>query len=263
MHIHLCQHRLLAGSAVSNRNRVRELVLDQGLAGPGLLMLPEIFSTGVLPGEQATELKGIGAADRVFLASLAKESGLWVLGSTADGAPGSLHNLSLLYDDQGIPRAAYRKMHPFSLAGEHLTFAAGQEVVVTEVPGFRMQMTVCYDLRFPELYRAGVDAGAELFTVQANWPMNRQVHWDVLLRARAIENQAFVAGVNCVGQIGQAKCIGGSLIVSPRGDVLVQAGEDEGIFSALLDGDLLRSWRRAFPALRDRRPGSVFKTACG
>lgn len=262
MHIHLCQHRLIAGSASANRERVRELVLAQPLAKPGLLMLPEIFSTGVLPADEASTLKTIGAADRAFLAALAKDSGLWVLGATADGVPGSLHNLSLLYDDQGKPRAAYRKMHPFSFAGEHLTFAAGQEVVVAEALGFQTQLSLCYDLRFPELYRAGVDQGAELITVQANWPVNRQMHWDILLRARAIENQAFVAGVNCVGQIGQAKCAGGSMVVSPRGDVLVQAGEDEGIFSAFLDADMLRSWRRAFPALRDRRPSQIFRPAC-
>jgi omega-amidase len=263
MHIHLCQHRIVAGSAHANRARVRELVMAQSLAKPGLLMLPEIFSTGVLPTEEAAALKSIGASDRAFLIALAQESGLWVLGTTADGGPGSLHNLSLLYDDQGKPRAAYRKMHPFSFAGEHLTFAAGNDVVVAEMHGFQTQLSLCYDLRFPELYRAGVDMGAELITVQANWPVNRQMHWDILLRARAIENQAYVAGVNCVGQIGQAKMVGGSLIASPRGDILVQAGEGEGIYSALIDADMQRSWRRAFPALRDRRPSHFFKNACG
>lgn len=263
MHLHLCQHRIQPGSAAANRERVRELAMAQSLAKPGLLLLPEIFSTGVLPKDQAQAMRGIGDADRAFLATLAKDTGLWVLGSTADGLADALHNLSLLYDPEGKPRSAYRKMHPFSLAGEHLTFAAGNEVNVFDLPDLKMQTSLCYDLRFPELFRAGVDLGAELITVQANWPVNRQHHWDVLLRARAIENQAFVAGVNCLGNIGQVKFVGGSQVISPRGEVMVQAGEEEGIFSALAEADMLKSWRRAFPALKDRRPSSTFKSSCG
>jgi omega-amidase len=262
MHLHLCQHRIEAGSATTNRQRVRDLVLSRPLEKPGLLILPEIFSTGVLPADQADAMRHLGDADRKFLSALAKESGLWVLGTTADGSPGSLHNLSLLYDPQGVPKAAYRKLHPFSFAGEHLTFACGNEVITAELPAFTLQPTLCYDLRFPELYRAGVDAGASLFTVQANWPATRQFHWDILLKARAIENQAFVAGVNCLGSIGPVQFKGGSMVVSPRGEVMVQAGEEEGIYSAFADPELVQSWRRVFPALRDRRPSGIFKNKC-
>jgi omega-amidase len=262
MHLHLCQHRIEAGSAQSNRHRVRELVVGRNLATPGLLLLPEIFSTGVLPEDQAHLMKNIGRDDRIFLADLAKETGLWVLGTTADGPSGSLYNLSLLFDPQGIPRSSYRKLHPFSFAGEHRTFATGNEVVVFDLPEFKLQPTLCYDLRFPELYRAGVDRGADLLTVQANWPVQRQSHWEVLLQARAIENQAFVAGVNCLGTIGVVQFVGGSRVISPRGDILVQAGEEEGVFSALADATILHSWRRVFPALRDRRLPGLYKPAC-
>ncbi len=262
MHIHLCQHNIEPGSTAANRRHVREIVLSRALETPGILLLPEIFSTGVLPADQADAMRHIGQDDRSFISSLAKETGLWVLGTTADGSPGSLHNLSLLYDPEGIPRSAYRKMHPFSFSGEHLTFACGNEMVVTDMAGFRLQQTLCYDLRFPELFRAGVDLGATFFTVQANWPANRQMHWETLLRARAIENQAFVAGVNCLGNLGPVQYRGGSTLISPRGEILVQAGEDLGVFSGFADPDLVAQWRRIFPALQDRRPSSLFKSAC-
>jgi len=263
MRLHLCQYRLIAGSPADNREKVRDLVMAKPLDRSGLLLLPEIFSTGVLPEAEADRMRGVDEGDRRFLAALAKESGQYVLGSTAGGTPESLHNLSLLYDPQGLPIGAYRKMHPFSFAGEHRVFSPGHDVAVFPLPAFTLQPTLCYDLRFPELYRAGVDRGADLLTVQANWPVNRQAHWDVLLRARAIENQAFVAGVNCLGHIGQVEFKGGSLVVSPRGDTLLQAGEDEGVFSVWIDPDLVKSWRRVFPALRDRRPPGLFKPSCG
>src|SRR5690606_11450688 len=111
-----------------------------------------------------------------------------------------LYNVGLLVDPSGTEQSAYRKIHPFSLGREDRIFEGGDAVETAAVEGFTLQTTVCYDLRFPELFRAGMRRGADLFAVPANWPRTRREHWDVLLRARAIENQAVVAGVNCTGE---------------------------------------------------------------
>jgi predicted amidohydrolase len=160
----------------------------------------------------------------------------------------------VLFNPEGIAILEYAKMHPFSLGGEDRVFLPGDRPRLHPLEGFILQPTVCYDLRFPELYRAGMRLGADLMTVQANWPESRQEHWEVLLRARAIENQSFVAGVNCVGTQHGTLYAGGSRIVSPKGELLAQAGAEECVISADISASHVKSWRRAFPVLRDRRP---------
>jgi predicted amidohydrolase len=175
-------------------------------------------------------------------------------------APFRYRNLSLLYAPDGSERAVYRKTHPFSYGGEDRLFEAGREIVTVDVEGWVVQPTVCYDLRFPELYRAGSGRGAHLILVQANWPEARQSHWRALLQARAIENQAFVAGVNCVGTQDALRYAGGSAVFSPKGEVVAQAGAEEGLVRAKIDLDACKQWRRHFPALRDRLPWDFFST---
>lgn len=254
MRVFLVQHELENLRPGHNRERIAALLDGEDVPAGSLVVLPEMSSLGSLPRDfDASGIAEVEREDRAFFAALARAARSHVLGATASPFAGKLSNLSLLFDADGRPVAEYRKLHPFSLGGEDAHFAGGDRVVTFPLGGFTVQPTICYDVRFPELYRAGMRVGADLMIVQANWPESRREHWDVLLRARAIENQSFVVGVNCVGVQRGTAYFGGSRIVSPKGEVLVEAGEGEAVISAELSADHVRSWRRAFPALRDRK----------
>ena len=273
MHIHLVQYAISSLDTAANRARVRELVRDAGVTLGSMIVLPELFSTGTLPqGFDAAVAATIARDDRAFLSELAREtkstlvagvlglSGVGLVWGGVDagvhGAPGMLRNLCVVIGPDGAEISAYQKIHPFSLGGEDKLFASGARVAVTPVEGFTVQTAVCYDLRFPELFRAGSLRGVDLIVVPANWPASRREHWDVLLRARAIENQCYVAGVNCVGAQHGTSYEGGTALVSPKGEVLAVAADEgraEGVIGVEISADHVRAWRRVFPALRDRK----------
>jgi len=147
----------------------------------------------------------------------------------------------------------YSKMHLFSPAQEHLHYQAGREVCLLDLGPFRSSLLICYDLRFPELARQAVRQGAELLVFLANWPLVREAHWLALLRARAIENQAYVIGVNRCGASPHDAYGGRSLVIDPRGGVLAEAGAGPQVLRAALDAQALREYRDTFPALKDIR----------
>jgi omega-amidase len=244
-----------------NRARAAQLARDAAASPPStpsLIVLPELFSTGTLPPDfDPSAAPALAETDRAFLAALAREHRSFVLGGVL-GAPddgsAKLSNLAVLFDPEGAPVLEQRKIHPFSLGGEERIFSGGDALETRAVEGFTLQAAVCYDLRFPELFRAGARRGADLIALPANWPESRREHWEVLLRARAIENQSFVAGVNCVGSQWGTAYGGGSRIVSPKGEVLAEGGADECVVSAEIAAEQVKSWRRTFPALHDRKP---------
>jgi omega-amidase len=247
-----------------NRERAAQRVRDAHALDPipphSLIVLPELFSTGTLPVDfNSSDAAAIAEADRAFLTALARETASYVLAgvlgpNTSSGETAKPYNLAVLFDPAGVETLNYGKVHPFSLGGEDRIFSGGDSVPTASVEGFTLQAAVCYDLRFPELFRAGARRGVDLIVLPANWPESRREHWDVLLRARAIENQCFVAGVNCVGVQRGTRYAGGSCIVSPKGEVLAAGGEEEGVVTAEISADHVKNWRRVFPALRDRKP---------
>jgi predicted amidohydrolase len=279
MELHLVQLSIARGKPDLNRAKVQALTAPLKPSSPALIVLPELFSTGwvdtaALPGGaangpgslKADALAPVAGADREFLASLARRSRCWVAGTTVEAGPatesnGGYRNLSLLYAPDGSEAAAYRKVHPFSYGGEDRLFEPGREIVAFDLEGWVVQPTICYDLRFPELYRAGSNRGVHLILVQANWPEARQTHWRALLQARAIENQAYVAGVNCAGNQDGLKYAGGSAVFSPKGELVAEAGPEETVLKARIDLDACKQWRKHFPALRDRLPWDFFASA--
>jgi predicted amidohydrolase len=144
-------------------------------------------------------------------------------------------------------------MHPFSFAGETKHFESGEGITLFEWQGFKVAPLVCYDLRFPELFRHAVSRGAELFVVIANWPQVREEHWLALLRARAIENQAFVFGVNRSGADPHAGYGGRSLALNPRGETIAEGSRQAEALVCNISKEELLAYRQAFPALADMR----------
>jgi omega-amidase len=234
-----------------NHARVRELVAQADLRPDALVVLPEMFDTGFSmntaytdPGETSTSEK--------FGRSLAAEHKVAVLsGVVTRTKEGQLANEALAFSPSGTELARYRKIHPFTGGGEHKHYRAGNRHSVFEWDGFRIAPFICYDLRFPELFRPAAGDGAELIVVIANWPEKRSEHWVRLLQARAIENQAFVLGVNRVGTDPSFAYDGRSCLFDPHGNEVFQADRSERAITAEIDPAVARKWRAEFPALRD------------
>lgn len=167
---------------------------------------------------------------------------------------GGLSNTSVLLAPDGALLATYRKIHLFGFAdGEPKFLTAGEDLAVVATGLGRIGLATCYDLRFPELFRALLDQGAELVLVPAAWPASRVAHWNVLAQARAIENQCVMVAVNAVGEQG-GKIMGGrSIIVDARGAVLDEAGSGAAVVDASFDLADVREWREVFPVIPDRR----------
>ena len=218
-----------------------------------LVILPEMFASGFSMNVAAVA-QGPDKEDEQFLAGLARAHGVYVLGGVVNAcADGRGRNEAVAFDPSGRELARYRKLHPFTPAGEQQHYERGREVACFEWEGFTVAPFICYDLRFPEAFRAAAARGAEVLAVLANWPKERAAHWAALLRARAIENQAYVVGVNRCGRDPRHAYSGGSMAVDPQGEVVAQGGDQECIVRAELDPAVVAEWRKRFPALDDMR----------
>jgi predicted amidohydrolase len=268
MHIALIQLAYADGESVEERtDRVVELVRAQ--RGHDLVVLPELWSAGAFDyrawPDRAQTVDG-HVVSRV--AEVAREIGAVVhAGSIAEtpvDEPGpegrGLWNTSVLLDAAGERIARYRKVHRFGFGnGEPRLMEAGEDVVVLDLPapaqGLRAGLSTCYDLRFPELYRAQVDEGAELFVIPAAWPAARVDAWRLLLRARAVEDQCFVVGCNTAGTHARTEMGGRSAVIDPLGAVLAEAGTGEEVLSVTINPREVARVRESFPVLADRRLG--------
>jgi omega-amidase len=239
-----------------NHEKVRALVAGARLPRGALCALPEMFATGF--SMNVARIVREGSATETFLAALAEQHGIFVCGAVVTrAADGRGLNQAVTFAPNGQLCARYTKIHPFSFGGEAEHFAPGNAVVTYRAGGVTVAPFICYDLRFPEIFRNAVKRGTQLYTVIANWPEPREAHWLALLKARAIENQAFVLGVNRCGRDPQLAYGGRSQVIDPRGTVLVDAGTGEGVFGGELDLEALASYRAAFPALADMRAGWI------
>jgi predicted amidohydrolase len=176
-----------------------------------------------------------------------------VVGSLPEQAENGLYNTSFVID-HGREKGRYRKLHLFSPMREDRYLQAGDATLVAATSVGRLGVAICYDLRFPELFRRLALDGADLICLSAQWPSPRQEHWRTLLRARAIENQLFVLAANCCGVQGKLDFFGMSLIITPQGEVLAEGGDRDGEVLAELDFQALRDYRTRIPAWHDRRP---------
>lgn len=254
MWVHGCQLDIAWEDKQANFTKARDLIAGAGAgAEPGcLIVLPEMFATG-FSMDTSKIAEGASGETAGFLSELASERQCTAVGGVVSAGQGRFFNEALVVSASEDELARYRKMHLFSPAGEDEHYSAGEAPVVFEHGGFRCAPLICYDLRFPEVFRACVRRGVDLFIVIANWPAVRVDHWATLLRARAIENQAYVVGVNRTGRDPSREYPGRSMIIAPRGEVLAEAGPEECVISAEIDPAVVKEARREFPALRDMK----------
>lgn len=252
MRIAAVQHDIVWEDREANFERLAPQVTRAVGAGAELVLLTETFSTGfsMTPGIGEPE----GGPSARFLADQAAEHGVWVAGTCPEIADGEElpYNSFVLAGPDGTTHR-YRKLHPFTHAGEHERFRAGEKPVTVQVGGLRITPFICYDLRFADVFwRAAAET--DVYLVPANWPSPRRAHWQTLLQARAIENQAYVVGCNRVGTAGDGtEHVGDTRIVSPMGELLGTAAGVETIVLADVDAAEVTATRDRLRFLADRR----------
>ena len=219
--------------------------------------MPELFSTGVTLDSKKFE-ETIDGKTCLFLSRVAKENKIYLLGGfiekkekeNKDDLP---FNSAVVYNPKGELIAKYNKNHVFTLGDEHKAYSNGSGISVFKLKDFDTSLFICYDLRFPEIFRIATSKGANLLIVHANWPNPRKDHWKTLLKARAIENQAYVIGINRVGESPGLTFFGGSMVVSPKGEIVKELSDKESVLECEIDFNELKEFRESFPALKDRR----------
>ncbi|MFI6347615.1 carbon-nitrogen family hydrolase [Streptomyces sp. NPDC050560] len=261
-------------SVVSRRDRVSGMIADVSREQrPDLVVLPELWTTGAFAYELfAAEAEPLHGATYDAMAKAARDAGVWlhagsiperVPAGEADAAPGAadapvhdghvLYNTSLVFTPEGDLAASYRKIHRFGFdKGEAVLMGAGHDLVTVRMPETTLGIATCYDLRFPELFRGLVDAGADTFVVPAGWPERRRAHWSLLARARAVEDQAFLLACGTAGTHAGIPQAGHSVAVDPWGEVLSEADGGETVLTVDFDPTAAATARDRFPVLRDR-----------
>ncbi len=237
----------------ANHDKTKRIAIQAKEAGADLLVLPEMFATGFSMDTSITP-EYLDGPTPELLRALARELGLAVVGGFVlardDAGP---QNVALAVDNNGKDLALYAKIHQIGLLGEDLSYDPGELPAPFDLGDIRAACFICYDLRFPELFRAVVDQ-CSLVLVIASWPSTRHHHWELLLRARAVEGQCFVAGVNRVGEGGDLSFLGGSTIIDPLGQVLARGGDNETLLVAELNPAMVAEVRSTMPFLKDRKP---------
>jgi predicted amidohydrolase len=239
---------------VANFDKVHRLLTKAAPEKNSLVVLPEMFATGFTMNTGAMA-EAYGEETEQFLAGMAQEFGVCLVGGAPmRGRDGKTRNKALAFSPDGELLAFYAKMRPFTLGGESKHYAAGERPTVFDWQGWKVAPFVCYDLRFPEIFREAAAAHQpHLFVVIANWPVKRIHHWTRLLQARAIENQAYVVGVNRIGTDPQYVYNGRSVIVDYHGEILTDAGDREDCITGHLDLQALEKYRADVPFLADMR----------
>ncbi len=249
--VHCLQFDIAWENKPANFRRVSAMLAEAPPAPGGLIVLPEMFATGFSKDLSKTVERTDGETTR-YLQALAVSTRCAVMGGVILGDGSGLgQNASFTCGPDGEWLATYIKRRPFTLAGEAAVHRAGSDPVVFPFNGFRIAPLVCYDLRFPELARDAMALGADLLVYISSWPIKRVQDWITLLKARAIENQAWVIGVNRTGTDPEFTYPGRTLIVDPHGTVTADAADREQVLSATLDLSVASDWRHQFPALAD------------
>jgi predicted amidohydrolase len=189
------------------------------------------------------------------MAEIAQEKGVTIIaGSLPLRHAGKVYNSAVVIDHQGQVAAHYDKIHLFSMTGEERFFAPGSARTIFSLGDTTAGLAICYDLRFPELFRALTLDGAQIIFLPAVWPLARKDHWHTLIRARAIENQVYFCAVNCVGHYRGSDFYGHSLLVGPSGETIAGGGAEEAIVYGEFNQDVVTACRQKMQVWHDRRP---------
>ena len=253
LRIALVQQDTVWQDPAANLARAAGFVEAAAQAGARVVVFPELFTLGFTMAPEPFA-EAIPGPTSETLAALSRRFDIYIVGSAVEAHAPHPRNAGFVTAPDGSLVATYRKIHPFSYGEENLHYTGGTECPLFEVDGIPCGLQICYDLRFPEPFRAQAAKGAEVVFVPANWPARRISAWSTLLAARAIENQMAICGVNRVGRDPHLEYPGRSAIHDAFGEVVAIGDAAEGLVFGDIDLARIRAWRERFPALRDRRP---------
>ncbi len=257
--ISIAQMNIVPGDPAANLRRLTQMVADAADRGAQLLVCPELWSTGYVL-ERARELADEpGSGMFAELAGLARRHRIHILGSLLEREGAGVYNSAVCFTPEGELAGLYRKIHLFGLLDEDVWLAPGREPLCLDLPWGPTGVAICYDLRFPELFRGYAVGGARLIVLPAEWPMARVAHWRTLLQARAIENQCVIVACNAAGQTGDLVLGGHSMIIDSWGGILAEGGAEAQLLGATVDLAQVDETRRRIPVFADRRP-EVYST---
>ncbi len=253
--VSLIQLDVRDGAPETNVARARAMVHEAVRRGSQLIVLPELWPVGYAL-ERASDLAApLGEGPFAAVDAWAREHRVWITGSFLERTPTGFANTAVLFTPEGPLSPPYRKIHLFRLMDEDQYLESGDETPVYALPFGPVALAICYDVRFPELFRLYGERGARLVILPAEWPHPRLHHWRTLVQARAIENQVFMLACNRVGESKGTRFFGHSMVVSPWGEVLLEAGEQEVILTTEIDLDEVTRARQRIPVWEDKRLG--------
>lgn len=254
LNISLAQFNIALGDIKKNTATVEKMTAEAARRGSHLVVLPELWSTGYAL-DQAKDLSDqLNSGLFTHLSKVATQNKISVVGSTLEKRGLEVANGASFFAPNGRMMGIYRKIHLFGLMNEDKYLQPGSSPLVMDLPWGRTALAICYDLRFPELFRRYTLEDARIIVIPAEWPLERIEHWRALLIARAIENQVYIVATNAVGETGGTEFGGHSMIVDPWGRVVVEAGEEPFLVTAEIELDRIDEARKRLPALLDRRP---------
>ena len=256
MKISCIQMDMRLGAADENFAHAEALIRETvSRERPDVVVLPETWNTGFFPQDLAACADRDGARTRAVFSALARELNVNIVcGSVANQRGDGFCNTAYVFDRSGEVLAEYDKTHLFTPSGEHHAFRAGDRTCRFRLDGKKCGLIICYDIRFPELTRTLALEGVDLLFAVAQWPEKRTMHLETLARARAIENQMFLALCNSVGAAGETRCGGHSAIIDPWGEYLARAWDGEETITGEADFSVIEDIRASINVFRDRRP---------
>lgn len=255
MKIALIQMNVLQGAKQQNQKQAAQMIAESAENGAKVVVLPELWNSGYDFGNLAEHVEPIDGSTASFLAEQAKLHDTYLIGgSFTQQDKENVYNTSLTYAPSGKLINQYSKIHLIGLMQEDKYLSAGEHYHTFLLHDTLASVIICYDLRFPELIRAHAVEGASILFVPAQWPVQREEHWLALLRARAIENQMYVAGTNLVGHNENDTFCGKSIIYDPWGEVVAKADDQQQILYGEIDVKLVEKIRREIPVFQDRVP---------
>ncbi|MFH1076508.1 MAG: carbon-nitrogen family hydrolase [Pseudomonadota bacterium] len=239
------------GNVSANLKQTKRHIQSLARKKVKIMVLPELWSTG-FSYANINQLSNTTPEILDHISNMARQFNAIIIGSLPEKIHDKIFNTAYVIDENGQIAATYQKIHLFSPTQEDRHFGRGEKSVVCNTSAGPIGLLICYDLRFPELCRSLALQGAKIIVVCAQWPEARLIHWQTLLRARAIENQAFILASNRCGQDQTVAYAGRSQIISPFGDILASAGKRPAGIISTLDFNVLNKFRETIPCFADR-----------
>ena len=253
LNISLAQVNIALGDIRRNFNTMQEWAAEAARRGSHLVVFPELWPTGYALEQSKETASVLNSGLFAQVTTVAQQNKISIVGSMLEKRGLEVANSAAFFAPNGRMMGVYRKLHLFRLMDEDRWLQAGTAPLLIDLPWGTTGLAICYDLRFPELFRRYAADGARLIILPAEWPAERIEHWRALVRARAIENQCYMIACNAAGQTGDTVFGGHSMIVDPWGEVVIEGGSSPMLLTAEIELGLVDEVRRRIPALDDRR----------